>query len=573
MESKIKLPMLKGIFFGDIDAFNDIKFEDLETNNIRKNIQTKIDFDDWFLYVIGSDKFMENSFPSFDVSFMNTKTKKRISPNAFLDFNDEGIKKLREGWGVELVRGDVLKNVSEESIMDIINSVKKNTSKMDLDNVIIKNQVADEIKSVKDLEYLGSGTTVMNQDTSFFFFETNYTKPYMIKVNEQDNEYFINGLEREPNMPLPLELFIQTLNMGGLSKTQLFESMQQIANRTFIDDLLDSWDSNIEYKRGATSVADLNMSAKVTDWLDLNDDEKKAIGMLSKIQFLNKNPFENFDEINTDISWGLAKFPQEFQKKIGDTNLVLFDARSRLNQPPRYSTLIKNAPESLTDDNSTILSFSSKQRASASIKEISDDLLKIAMMPKEYRVSSILNLKMLVDDLDEDDVPKEQVDLLKSIVDDLIDEVKYPTNQETKKEAEAVQEAVQVEAEAKEQVDLESDICALNDLLDDAFDVDNVDDLLGLLDCEIGEEDMSYAEQKIYQKEKNLILDYKMDLGFSTYPFTINETIYQQNEVENRDIVDEETGFVIPIRLDATTKMLYPFDSEQLQRWEKWNLV
>ena len=372
-------------------------------------------------------------------------------------------------------------------------------------------------------------------------------------------------------MPRPLELFIETLNMGGLSKTQLFESMQQIANRTFIDDLLDSWDSNIEYLRGATSVADLNMSGKVTDWLDLNDDEKKAIRMLSKIQFLNKNPFENFDEINTDISWGLARFPKEFQKKIGDSNLILFEA-TRI-KPIKYSTLIKNAPESLTDDNSTILSFSLKQRASASIKEISDDLLKIAMMPKEYRVSSILNLKMLVDDLDEDDVPKEQVDLLKSIVDDLIDEVKYPTNQETKKEAEAVQEAVQVEAEAKEQVDLESDICALNDLLDDAFDVDNVDDLLGLLDCEIGEEDMSYAEQKIYQKEKNLILDYKMDLGFSTYPFTINETIYKDAEVENRDIVDEETGFVIPIRLDATTKMLYPFDSEQLQRWEKWNLV
>ena len=450
---------------------------------------------------------------------------------------------------------------------------------MDLYNVIIKNQIGDEIKSVKDLEYLGSGTTVMNQDTSFFFFETNYTKPYMIKVNEQDNEYFINGLEREPNMPRPLELFIETLNMGGLSKTQLFESMQQIANRTFIDDVLSDIgiNNNIKYLNRATSVTDLQVNGKVTDWLDLNDDEKKAILMLSKIQFLNKNPFENFDEINSDIGWGLAKFPQEFQKKIGDTNLVLFDARSRLNQPPRYSTLIKNAPKisfkllesqnplNLTNKNNNI-----KIKASASIKEISDDLLKIAMMPKEYRVSSILNLKMLVDDLDEDDVPKEQVDLLKSIVDDLIDEAKYPTNEETNKEEE---EAVQEEAEAKEQVDLESDICALNDLLDDAFDVDNVDDLLGVLDCEIGEEDMSYAEQKIYQKEKNLILDYKMDLGFLTYPFTINETIYQQNEVENRDIVDEETGFVIPIRLDATTKMLYPFDSEQLQRWEKWGLV
>tara|TARA_B110000902_G_scaffold266676_1_gene355436 strand:- start:775 stop:2079 length:1305 start_codon:yes stop_codon:yes gene_type:complete len=434
---------------------------------------------------------------------------------------------------------------------------------MDLYNVIIKNQVADEIKSVKDLEFLGS-------DVSFFFFNTPiFTNPYSIKVIEKSSRYSIQSLKLRNNI-FSLDSFNTTLLMVGLSKPELFESMQQIANRTFIEDVLSDVgrSKNIKYLNRATSVTDLQVNGKVTDWLDLDDDEKKAIRILSKIQFLNKNPFENFDEINSDIGWGLAKFPQEFQKKIGDSNLILFEA-TRI-KPIKYSTLIKNAPESLTDDNSTILSFSLKQRASASIKEISDDLLKIAMMPKEYRVSSILNLKMLVDDLDEDDVPKEQVDLLKSIVDDLIDEVKYPTNQETnKEEAEAVQE----EAEAKEQVDLESDICALNDLLDDAFDVDNVDDLLGLLDCEIGEEDMSYAEQKIYQKEKNLILDYKMDLGFLTYPFTINETIYQQNEVENRDIVDEETGFVIPIRLDATTKILYPFDNEQLQRWEKWNLV
>jgi hypothetical protein len=435
---------------------------------------------------------------------------------------------------------------------------------MDLYNVIIKNEVGDEIKSVKDLEFLGS-------DTSFFFFNTPlFTSPYKIKVYMDFGQYVIGGLTMSGNI-FSLEFFDRTLKTDGISKTQLFESMQQIANRTFIEDVLSDVgrSKNIKYLNNATSVTDLQVNGKVTDWLDLYDYEKKAIRILSKIQFLNKNPFENSDEINSDIGWGLAKFPQEFQKKIGDTNLVLFEA-TRI-KPLKYSTLIKNASESLTDDNSNILSFSSKQRASASIKEISDDLLKIAMMPKEYRVSSILNLKMLVDDLDEDDVPKEQVDLLKSIVDDLIDEVKYPTNQETNKEEEA--EAVQEEAEAEEQVDLEADICALNDLLDDAFDVDNVDDLLGLLDCEIGEEDMSYAEQKIYQKEKNLILDYKMDLGYSTYPFTINETIYKQNEVENRDIVDEETGFVIPIRLDATTKMLYPFDSEQLQRWEKWGLV
>ncbi len=105
------------------------------------------------------------------------------------------------------------------------------------------------------------------------------------------------------------------------------------------------------------------------------------------------------------------------------------------------------------------------------LKDISDDLLKIAMMPKEYRVTGISNLKLLVDDLDEDNIPKEQVDLIKSIVNDLIDEVKNP-------------QVVEQEIE-DEEIDLDVDICALNDLLDDAFDVDDVDELNELLNCEV----------------------------------------------------------------------------------------
>lgn len=111
------------------------------------------------------------------------------------------------------------------------------------------------------------------------------------------------------------------------------------------------------------------------------------------------------------------------------------------------------------------------------LKDISDDLVKIAMMPKEYRVSGILNLKLLVDDLDEDNIPKEQVDLIKSIVNDLIDEVKNPQVED---------EEIEVEVEEEdEEVDLDADICALNDLLDDAFDVDDVDELNDLLNCEV----------------------------------------------------------------------------------------
>lgn len=196
------------------------------------------------------------------------------------------------------------------------------------------------------------------------------------------------------------------------------------------------------------------------------------------------------------------------------------------------------------------------------LKDISDDLLKIAMMPKEKRVVGVLNLKLLVDDLDEDDVPKEQIDLLKSIVDDLTDEIKYPTKGETNIEEEVIND------------DLELDLCALNDMLDNAFDVDSIDELNSLLDCEVqkevtGSEDMSYAEQDIFQKEKNLILDFKMDLGYDVDSNNMGD----YKDIENRDIVDAETGFVIPIRINKKTKTIFPFDIEQLLRWEKWNFL
>lgn len=128
-----------------------------------------------------------------------------------------------------------------------------------------------------------------------------------------------------------------------------------------------------------------------------------------------------------------------------------------INSKKKQSSLNKSNKKMKTDD--------------SILKDISDDLVKIAMMPKEYRVSGILNLKLLVDDLDEDNIPKEQVDLIKSIVNDLIDEVKNPKVDEQEIE--------------DEEIDLDADICALNDLLDDAFDVDDVDELNDLLNCEV----------------------------------------------------------------------------------------
>lgn len=198
------------------------------------------------------------------------------------------------------------------------------------------------------------------------------------------------------------------------------------------------------------------------------------------------------------------------------------------------------------------------------LKDISDDLVKIAMMPKEYRVSGILNLKLLVDDLDEDNIPKEQVDLIKSIVNDLIDEVKNP-----QVEDEEIEVEVEVEDE-DEEVDLDADICALNDLLDDAFDVDDVDELNDLLNCEVAK-----IESKAQTLSDSLLLQ-ESDLLYRSnvmgYRFLENTEDNEKLIEFHRDFVDEETGDVISVGVNKEKKFLIAEDDAQADRWNDWVL-
>eukprot|EP01052_Picozoa_sp_SAG31_P005024 SAG31_NODE_215_length_20054_cov_5.262440_13_plen_204_part_00 len=192
------------------------------------------------------------------------------------------------------------------------------------------------------------------------------------------------------------------------------------------------------------------------------------------------------------------------------------------------------------------------------LKDISDDLVKIAMMPKEYRVSGILNLKLLVDDLDEDNIPKEQVDLIKSIVNDLIDEVKNPQVEDEEIEDE------------DEEVDLDADICALNDLLDDAFDVDDVDELNDLLNCEVAkiEPKSETLSNDILAQEFDL-LNRSNEMG---YRFLENTEDNEKLIEFHRDFVDEETGDVISVGVNKEKKLLIAKDDAQADRWNDWVL-
>ena len=192
------------------------------------------------------------------------------------------------------------------------------------------------------------------------------------------------------------------------------------------------------------------------------------------------------------------------------------------------------------------------------LKDISDDLVKIAMMPKEYRVSGILNLKLLVDDLDEDNIPKEQVDLIKSIVNDLIDEVKNPQVED---------EEIEIE---DEEVDLDADICALNDLLDDAFDVEDVDELNDLLNCEVAkiEPKSETLSNDILAQEFDL-LNRSNEMG---YRFLENTEDNEKLIEFHRDFVDEETGDVISVGVNKEKKLLIAKDDAQADRWNDWVL-
>ena len=274
-----------------------------------------------------------------------------------------------------------------------------------------------------------------------------------------------------------------------------------------------------------------------------------------EIAFLDKSTkdiisgYDLLDMNNEDIvRVNLKNWGKELKKKDIVSLVGVRQIMAIINSKKKQASLNNSNKKMKTDD--TIL------------KDISDDLVKIAMMPKEYRVSGILNLKLLVDDLDEDNIPKEQVDLIKSIVNDLIDEVKNPQVED---------EEIEVEVEVEdEEVDLDADICALNDLLDDAFDVDDVDELNDLLNCEVAkiEPKAETLSKDILAQEFDL-LNRSNEMG---YRFLENTEDNEKLIEFHRDFVDEETGDVISVGVNKEKKFLIAKDDAQADRWNDWVL-
>ena len=265
--------------------------------------------------------------------------------------------------------------------------------------------------------------------------------------------------------------------------------------------------------------------------------DKSTKDIISGYDLLDMNN-EDIVRVELEKNWGKELKKEDIVSYVGKPQIMAI-----INSKKKQASLNNSNKKIKTDD--------------SILKDISDDLVKIAMMPKEYRVSGILNLKLLVDDLDEDNIPKEQVDLIKSIVNDLIDEVKNPQVQEEEIE--------------DEEVDLDADICALNDLLDDAFvGVDDIDELNDLLNCEVAK-----IESKAKTLSDSLLLQ-ESDLLYRSnvmgYRFLENTEDNEKLIEFHRDFVDEETGDVISVGVNKEKKFLIAKDDAQADRWNDWVL-
>lgn len=265
--------------------------------------------------------------------------------------------------------------------------------------------------------------------------------------------------------------------------------------------------------------------------------DKSTKDIISGYDLLDMNN-EDIVRVELEKNWGKELKKEDIVSYVGKPQIMAI-----INSKKKQASLNNSNKKIKTDD--------------SILKDISNDLIKIAMMPKEYRVSGILNLKLLVDDLDEDNIPKEQVDLIKSIVNDLIDEVKNPQVQEEEIE--------------DEEVDLDADICALNDLLDDAFvGVDDIDELNDLLNCEVAK-----IESKAKTLSDSLLLQ-ESDLLYRSnvmgYRFLENTEDNEKLIEFHRDFVDEETGDVISVGVNKEKKFLIAKDDAQADRWNDWVL-
>lgn len=121
------------------------------------------------------------------------------------------------------------------------------------------------------------------------------------------------------------------------------------------------------------------------------------------------------------------------------------------------------------------------------LEEISKNLVDSAMKSGEDRLNGLEKSKELLENADEDIISKNEKEIIEVILIDLIKQEKGIKKQ-TKKVKTEKAKTTKAKSVDVEDINIESveDICALNTLLDDVIEVDDVAELNELLDCELG---------------------------------------------------------------------------------------
>ena len=119
-----------------------------------------------------------------------------------------------------------------------------------------------------------------------------------------------------------------------------------------------------------------------------------------------------------------------------------------------------------------------------SLEEISKNLVDSAMKSGEERIRGLETSKELLEKADEDNISKNEKEIIGAILLKLIKQERATNKEKTEKSKTVDVEDINIES--IEDINIESieDICALNTLLDDVFEVDDVSELNKLLDCE-----------------------------------------------------------------------------------------
>lgn len=189
----------------------------------------------------------------------------------------------------------------------------------------------------------------------------------------------------------------------------------------FVEELGASND-NIFYSRKEFDIP----SIQKTKYSNLTDDQKIALIDLLDYQFIVTD--EDLSDVTIDGDKQIA-FLNLFSKEYGDRKYLVDSSGYGY---ARYITELTDLPDVFLDFNANSQMNQKNDGdkdgdndvvgSEVTLEQIAKDLLNIAFLPKEERAERLSNLNFMLHNISTNELPKDQNDLIHSIINDLINE-------------------------------------------------------------------------------------------------------------------------------------------------------